>query len=528
MTIPESSRDKLKELQEIINDLNVTLSEVYALTDVSQHILSAKNIFEIFNIFKTFFHDRFFSDLVAMYEIKGGEALKIIGHGTTPPKENVEAVISAESPFVRPTETGDIYLYSPLNHMGKVFGFFAADVTRGSEKVTQANLDALKLISAIASAAVYTIKLNARLREHDEMMTSITDSITNGIITIDKDHRVIQINRNAMLMLGIENDPTGMTFEEAVPESVKVSVEEILNELNQTGFAMERMLNQTIGSGTELDIAVSASLLRDETASIRGYILIMRDMTASKELERMRQIDEMKDMLMSNVSHELKTPLTSIRAYAEALLDMLTDGQQKEFAQVIIDETDRLVDLVNEFLQVSRIRTGKLKLKPSISNPYTIIDEALKATKIRDKKHEIVKEVEDGLPECYFDRDLMREVLINLISNAIKYSPKGGKVWVRLKKFENNLCYEVEDQGIGIPADHLPKLFEPFHRVDRTLTYEIPGTGLGLSIVRGIAQAHGGKVEVESQVDVGSKFSVYIPIRFSPELVQGREETWAA
>lgn len=527
MTIPESSKDKLKELQSIINDLNVTLSEVYALTDISQHMLAAKNIFEIFNTFKAFLHERFYSDFVALYEIRAQEAMKIVGQGITPPKENIEAVVSSESPFVRPTETGEIYLYAPLNYMGKVFGFFASDVTNGSDKVTQANLDALKLISAIASAAIYTIKLNSRLREHDEMMTSITDSITNGIITIDKDHRVIQINRNAMLMLGIDQDPTGMKFEEAVPENVRVSVEEIFNELNETGFAMERMLNQTIGSGTEVNIAISASLLRDEMASIRGYILIMRDMTASKELERLRQIDEMKDMLMSNVSHELKTPLTSIRAYAEALLDMLTDGQQKEFGQVIIDEADRLVDLVNEFLQVSRIRTGKLKLKPSISNPYTIIDEALKATKRRDTKHEIIKEIEDGIPDCYFDRDLLREVVINLISNAIKYAPKGGKVWVRLKKFEGNMRYEVEDQGMGIPADHLPKLFEPFHRVDRTLTYEIPGTGLGLSIVRGIAQAHGGKVEVESQVDVGSKFIVYIPIKSSPELVQGREETWA-
>jgi signal transduction histidine kinase len=137
----------------------------------------------------------------------------------------------------------------------------------------------------------------------------------------------------------------------------------------------------------------------------------------------------------------------------------------------------------------------------------------LRIARVQSEKHQIVQEIAAGLPPLMLDRDKIKEVFINLLSNAIKYSPKGGRVWLRMRREENNLRLEVQDEGMGIAAEHQAKLFQPFFRVDNSLTYEVSGTGLGLAIVKAIVDQHGGRVWVTSETGKGSLFTVLLPIR---------------
>jgi signal transduction histidine kinase len=221
----------------------------------------------------------------------------------------------------------------------------------------------------------------------------------------------------------------------------------------------------------------------------------------------------MKSEFVANVSHELKTPLTSIKAYTEALLDMSEEGQVKQFLKVIDEESDRLLFLINDLLNVSRIQSGKMKLNVERIPPASIVEEILGISKVQSDKHELVVEIAPGLPPMWLDKEKLKEVTVNLISNAIKYSPKGGKVWVRMFLDGANLRVEIKDQGIGVAKEHLPKLFEAFYRVDSSHTAEIPGTGLGLVIVKAIVEHHGGRVWIDSELGQGTTVGFLLPVR---------------
>jgi signal transduction histidine kinase len=192
---------------------------------------------------------------------------------------------------------------------------------------------------------------------------------------------------------------------------------------------------------------------------------------------------------------------------------MTGDEQQKSFLKVIDEESDRLLYLINDLLNVSRIQSGKMKMHFAPCRPKSVVDEVLGVSKIQSDRHEIVVEAAADLPEMLLDKEKLKEVLINLLSNAIKYSPKGGKVWVRLSAEGGNLRIEVQDQGMGIPAEHQPKLFQAFSRVDSSATAEIPGTGLGLVIVKAIVEHHGGRIAFESTPGTGTTFMILLPIR---------------
>ncbi|HYF00406.1 MAG TPA: ATP-binding protein, partial [Planctomycetota bacterium] len=325
--------------------------------------------------------------------------------------------------------------------------------------------------------------------------------------------RITRLNRNATAILELSPDVFDRPYEEVFPREVSGAVKDLLQETSQQGFSMERMVTVKQANGLELPIAVSISPLRDDAYAPLGTIVVIRDMTASRELERLRKLDQMKSEFVANVSHELKTPLTSIKAYTEALIDMAQEEQVRSFLKVIDEESDRLLSLINDLLNVSRIQSGRMKLHVFPTRPRTIVDEVLGVSKVQSDKHEVVVDAADGLPEMLLDKDKMKEVMINLLSNAIKYSPMGGTVRVRLAVEDKNLRIEVRDPGIGIPKEHHGRLFQAFARVDSSATAEIPGTGLGLVIVKAIVELHGGRIWFESEPGQGTTFFILIPIR---------------
>jgi two-component system phosphate regulon sensor histidine kinase PhoR len=425
----------------------------------------------------------------------------------------VDYVFQDARPATVPHGEGRFITVFPLRVGADRLGLLVLDVSGLAEEVSKLNLEPLGQLADQAAVIVQNVQTLSRSVGESTLLNNILDSITNAIVTIDTQRKVTRLNRNAMAMLEISPDALGRPYSEIfIPEVVK-AVDQQLKEISHLGFSMEKMVNARLPAGIELNIALSASILRDDAYAPLGTILVFRDMTASRELDRLRKLDTMKSEFVANVSHELKTPLTSIKAYTEALLDMAQDKQMKSFLEVIDEESDRLLFLINDLLNVSRIQSGKMKMHFEPVKPRACLDEVLKISKVHSDRHRLVLDVADGLPEMLLDKEKMKEVFINLLSNAIKYSPKGGEVRVRMRLDDSNLRIEIQDQGIGIPDEHKQKLFEAFYRVDSSHTAEIPGTGLGLVICKAIVEHHGGRIWFESEFGKGTTFLILIPVR---------------
>ena len=229
-------------------------------------------------------------------------------------------------------------------------------------------------------------------------------------------------------------------------------------------------------------------------------------MSASKEIERLTKLDEMKSEFVSNVSHELRTPLSIIKSYTEALLTQVKpdDHQTREqFLSVIDDETDRLTTIVSNLLDLSRIESGKFHLDYSMFYLSDIVNSVVSVFKPKAANINIFTDFQNDLPLIEADKDKIREILVNLIANSIKFSPMGGTISISVEKVKNLLLCSISDTGIGIPKDKINHLFEKFFRVDNSDAYEIEGTGLGLSIVKHIIDTHQGGVSVDSEIGKG-------------------------
>jgi signal transduction histidine kinase len=433
-------------------------------------------------------------------------------HPLFPEKAVLDYILDEARPITVPHGRGWITAF-PLRVTQGPVGVLVLDVSENAEELMRMNLEPLTVLAGQAAVMLHNAQRVSRSIGESTLLSNILDSITNAIITLDNEGRITRLNRNAMAMLELSGDVVGRPFGEVLLADVARAVDDLIRETEQMGFTMEKMVGARLAQGLELNIAASMSVLRDDSFSPLGRIVVFRDMTASRELDRLRRLDAMKSEFVANVSHELKTPLTSIKAYTEALLDLAQDAQMKDFLKVIDEESDRLLYLINDLLNVSRIQSGKMKMHYAPTSPRTILDEVRKISRVHSEKHELVAEIDPALPEMLLDKEKLKEVMINLISNAIKYSPAGGKVWVRMRLEEGNLRLEIQDQGIGISPEHREKLFQAFYRVDSSSTAQIPGTGLGLVIVKAIVEHHGGRIWLESAPGQGTTFFVLIPGR---------------
>ncbi|WP_264844767.1 two-component system histidine kinase PnpS [Caldinitratiruptor microaerophilus] len=241
-----------------------------------------------------------------------------------------------------------------------------------------------------------------------------------------------------------------------------------------------------------------------------GALLVLHDITRFRRLERMRT------EFVANVSHELRTPLTSIRGFAETLLEADPDPEtRRRFLEIVHREASRLSDLIEDLLDLSRIESGRMAMRPGPVAVDVLVADVLDRHQRRARAAELTLEsrVPPGLPPVWGDRARLAQVLHNLVDNAIRYTPPGGRVTVAAEANpEGFVTVSVADTGIGIAREHLPRLFERFYRVDRARSRSSGGTGLGLSIVKHIVELHGGAVSVESEPGRGSTFRFSVPV----------------
>lgn len=335
------------------------------------------------------------------------------------------------------------------------------------------------------------------LNEEKEKLASILSNMSDGVIALDKDERIILINQRATELLNIEEEELlSQKIGDILGEAFLPEHQETLT-YRYTQDGQERILKLT---NNRLDF-------EDERT---GVIIVIYDVTKEQQHEQTR-----KDFV-ANVSHELRTPLTTIKSYIEALDDGAIKDEKiaTNFIKVANQETDRMVRLVNDLLLLSRIEGDALEVNRTFISISTLIEDVIDRfnMKLQEKNINCTYLAEESLPDVFVDTDKIDQVLNNLIYNAIKYTNHGGKIQISSYLKENRIYVEVADNGVGIPEEDLSRLFERFYRVDKARSRELGGTGLGLPISREIIKAHQGGISVESELGKGTKFVFYLPL----------------
>ncbi len=346
-----------------------------------------------------------------------------------------------------------------------------------------------------------------------EKVDSILRCMTEGVLVVDTRGRLILLNENAQKMfnLATNHDLRGASLMEISrhPEMKKLIEEILACDCRNECFTKEISLD---GGAW---FRVNAVSLRGADEKSLGYVLVFHDVTELKRLETVRSD------FVANVSHELRTPLTAIRGYAETLLQSppADSKDQEHFLGIIHRHSERLGRLIDDLLALSDLESGKIQLTKELLPTAELISRVLEVFHDQARKKDIAlsQDIQPGLPSILGDSDRLQQLLINLIDNAVKYTPAGGAVKVRasLAVSANHHPAMVEiavsDTGCGIPEKDLPRLTERFYRADKARSRELGGTGLGLAIVKHIVQAHHGRLKIESQIQKGTTVRVLLP-----------------
>lgn len=330
---------------------------------------------------------------------------------------------------------------------------------------------------------------------------AILDALAEGVLCVDPEGRVVLSNTAAQRLLGLDvaGLQGGCVWELMRQPALKQAIRGTLED--DRPQAMELSV-----------FAPEERLVRVEVTPVsRGRAaLVLRDITALRHLERVRQD------FVANVSHELRTPLTSIKGFIETLLNGALDdpAHNRRFLQLVEEDVNRLARLTDDLLQLSKAEMlGKPKSVQSV-DVLQLIQDVIAALTPQVKARRVAMTVDHlgPVPHAKGDPDQLRQVFWNLLDNAVKYNIEGGLVVARLRHHKGFLYVEVEDSGIGIPPDDLPRVFERFYRVDKARSRALGGTGLGLAIVKHLVEAHDGQISVTSRPGQGSIFRVTLPV----------------
>lgn len=341
----------------------------------------------------------------------------------------------------------------------------------------------------------------ANLGDKQNKLMSILSNSEDGIIVIDNNKRILLLNPTAQTMFNLDENTIGKYFIEAIRN---YDLENVIKDMPDE--EVEITINYP--SVKNLKIRATSAVNYENGEEILGVLIIIQDITKVKKLEQMRSD------FVANVSHELKTPLTSIKGFAETLKYVDDVETRDKFLDIINIEAERLSRLIHDILTLSELEnkdysegTEKIKVKDSLNEIYHITKQIADSKGIK-----IDYNPSDEDFTIMGDRDKFKQMLINVVDNAIKYTNEGGCVYISLIRNGDNLCIRVKDTGIGIPGEHIQRLFERFYRVDKGRSRDSGGTGLGLAIVKHIAILLKGEVKVESEINKGTTFTINLPL----------------
>lgn len=343
------------------------------------------------------------------------------------------------------------------------------------------------------------------IKDEKRKLEAILENLVDGILVIDRDLKIVLVNRAAQDILGLSSSNIqGRPVLEVV---LNHHLMNLIQEVNLSGQAFESELFLYYPDNKQIQVFLAP--LKDDDGNLAGSIVVLNDLTKLRQLERVRQD------FVANVSHELRTPITSVKAMAETLINGAWKDQAMldRYLQAIDQESDRLSNLINDLLDLAKLDSNVEASKEPFDFIQLITEVQERFINTNSENGLFALDLPDSdLPEVEANRDRIKQVLINLLDNAFKYTPSGGQVRLSAWLENERLKVAVADNGIGIPKDDLGRIFERFYRVDKARSREKGGTGLGLSIVKHIVESYGGKIEVESSLHQGSVFTFTLPI----------------
>ena len=355
------------------------------------------------------------------------------------------------------------------------------------------------------------------LEQESKRLHSILSYMTDGVLATNRRGKITMINDMAKKQLGVQKEDV---LNKSILELLKIEDEYELRDLITQ--VPELMIDSQDANGEYLSLRVRFALVRRESGFISGLVAVLHDTTEQEKEERERRL------FVSNVSHELRTPLTSVKSYLEALDEgALSEPVAPDFIKVSLDETNRMMRMVTDLLHLSRIDNATSHLDVELINFTAFITFILnRFDKMRgsdeEKKYELVRDYPITSVWIEIDTDKMTQVIDNILNNAIKYSPDGGKITVTMKTTDDQMILSISDQGLGIPKQDLPRIFDRFYRVDRARSRAQGGTGLGLAIAKEIIKQHKGFIWAKSEYGKGSTFTIVLP--YDKDAV--KEEVW--
>ncbi|MCX6777342.1 MAG: PAS domain S-box protein [Candidatus Micrarchaeota archaeon] len=378
-----------------------------------------------------------------------------------------------------------------------------------------------------------------RIRDQELMFSEIISNSTDSIYMIDKAGYIRYWNRAAEELLGYKREEImGKEASLVFPGDRRWELDRTIRKLERQGEAEDMESERQAKDGTRVGVFVSPGAIKDENGTVVGYIEMLRDLRAERRMKRteetqrnlqdrekgLRNKKKVQSLFLSAVSHELRTALTNIHGYSSLLHEGEVgelNGQQKEFLEIVVTETERLTRLVNDIIEMSKIDAGRFNVNPKYFDLRELVAKCSCESLAMAKGIYVRWNIGDDVPQVYGDPNRISQVLINLVSNGIKFTDNGGITVNVFKKSKSFVQVDVIDTGIGIAGEHIGKLFGRFYRVDKTDRRS--GTGLGLAISKEIVALHGGRISVESTPGSGSKFSFTLPT----ERKKGKEKAQA-
>jgi len=406
----------------------------------------------------------------------------------------------------------------PIVSKQRAMGFIAV----GSKKLHKFTKREVRLLVAFSSqlgSALENAQLYDEVNKEKAYIENLVDNAGDAIISTDVGDRILTWNHGAEVIFGYSKEETvGQSLTILLPSHRAGELEEIRDKVRLTGVIRNLEVRRIKKDGIIIEASLAVSPIRDKDDNVIGFLHLARDVTEKKRYEqRLKELDKMKSAFVSNVSHELRTPLTAIKASADNMLDRLIgdlNGKQVGYLTRIKSNSDRLARLINDLLDLSTIEAGKIDLRPTNLPLVTLVKEAAESLRpvAAEKLINLTVMSPDPGVIDWADRDKVIQVLMNLIGNALKFTPARGKVTIAVAK--NSAAWmqiSVTDTGSGIPAEEVNKVFGRFYQIGQAGAQKTQGTGLGLAISKALVEMHGGKIWVESEAGKGSTFSFTLP-----------------
>lgn len=361
-----------------------------------------------------------------------------------------------------------------------------------------------QLANAINVLAASLKSQMEQIQENEQQLMGVLTNMKSGVLLVDKDGKILLANRAMGTMLGIK------------PESLKGK----LHVEAGKSAGLSRLIDQCLIEGKEirdeiqfyfpderiLDAHLAPYVGKHD--ELKGIVAVLHDITDIRRLEKMRS------EFVANVSHELKTPITSVKGFAETLLDGAMEDEEllHDFLNIIYKESERLHRLINDILHLSKIEQHLVTLKIEKVNVTEVVHNVAETIRKQAMTKGLELEITDHINVWIEgEKDRIQQIILNLVSNAVVYTPEGGKISVSVTEREDKVDIRVQDNGIGISKEDLPRIFERFYRVDKARSRDSGGTGLGLAIVKHLVESHRGSIKVESEEGKGTVFTVSLP-----------------